>query len=61
MTEHTAEMDIAELAATLAEIIRKAQARAYAEGYADAIDDYGTDLPWGGMTPASNTYLDATT
>lgn len=36
--------------------IRCIKAEAWDEGYRDAIDDYGTDIPWGGMTSDANPY-----
>lgn len=36
---------------------RRVQSDAWDAGYRAAIEDYGTDIPWGGMTSAGNPYL----
>lgn len=36
--------------------VQQAKEEAYAEGYADAIDHYGCDAPWGGSIPLHNPY-----
>lgn len=41
--------------------IRAIKAEGWDEGYAAAIDDYGTDIPWGGTTSDDNPYRDIPT
>lgn len=49
----SAEWDVY-LAAMFDRWLAEVKAAAWDEGYADAIDDYGTDIPWGGTTSDHN-------